>query len=121
MMAFRKKAVAQGVTYIEGECVDMHRTGSTVESLTIQANEQVQHLRCGQVVNAAGAFAARVAEMAGIEPALPVRPRKRMVFTFECPDGPVADCPLVVDPSGVVGVVGMCRGGVRKTHSNRPK
>lgn len=32
---------------------------------------------------------------------LPVRPRKRMVFPFNCPEGPKDDCPLVVSPFGV--------------------
>ena len=31
---------------------------------------------------------------------LPIRPRKRQVFVFECRDGPV-DCPMVIDPSGL--------------------
>ena len=36
-----------------------------------------------------------------MEVELPVRPRKRNVFVFKCPSGPVSDCPLVVDSSGV--------------------
>ena len=102
MMAFRKKAVSQGVTYLEGECVGLTLEGNSISSLTVRASEQ-RTLTVGHVVNAAGAFAGQVAAMAGID--LPVRPRKRMVFTFECPDGPVQDCPLVVDPTGMVSVV----------------
>ncbi|MGL4243096.1 MAG: NAD(P)/FAD-dependent oxidoreductase, partial [Beijerinckiaceae bacterium] len=50
------------------------------------------------VVLAAGAWSAPVAASVGID--LPVRARRRSVFTFQC-RSEVAPCPLVVDPSGV--------------------
>ena len=32
---------------------------------------------------------------------LPVERRKRYVYVFHCPDGPMFDCPMIIDPSGV--------------------
>ncbi len=49
-------------------------------------------------INAAGPAAGKIAAMAGIE--LPVEPRKRSVFVFECRTD-IPDLPLMVDPSGV--------------------
>lgn len=54
-------------------------------------------LRCGQVVNAAGAWSRQLAALAGI--ALPVHARRRTVFVLSCPTV-LDDCPLVIDPSG---------------------
>jgi len=50
------------------------------------------------VVNAAGPHAGRVAGLAGIE--LPVRPRKRFVYVFDC-RASLSVNQLVIDPSGV--------------------
>ena len=71
---------------------------------------EMQSLNCGHLVNAAGPWASDIATMAGIgdphhpnpvmRTGLPVRPRKRCVFVFKCPGGPVTDCPLVVTPGG---------------------
>ncbi len=71
-----------------------------------------QHtLYCRHLINAGGPWASKLALMAGIGQAdhvnpvmrveLPVRPRRRMIFVFKCPDGPSEDCPMVVDPSGL--------------------
>lgn len=69
-----------------------------------------EDLSCAYLVNTAGAWAAKVALMAGVgdrteaDPSLhvplPVVPRKRCVFVFQCPSGPEGECPLVVDYSG---------------------
>lgn len=64
------------------------------------------------VCNCAGSWSKKITEMLGVgidEPScshpvvktgLPVEPRKRWVYTVHCPDGPLFDCPLLVDPSG---------------------
>ena len=66
-------------------------------------------IAAGSIVDAAGPAAADVAAMAGIDD-LPVRSRKRLVFTFECGVKPHGvkpygakphGYPLVVDPSGI--------------------
>lgn len=54
-------------------------------------------LGCGQLVNAAGAWSSRLAQMAGI--ALTVHARRRTVFVLSCPTVLPA-CPLVIDPLG---------------------
>ena len=93
---FRRKAQAHGIEYVQGEVVSMTRQGNRVESVTL-ANGQT--VACGQVVNAAGPRAARVAEMAGLH--LPVEPRKRYTWIFTAETPLDRELPLTIDPSGV--------------------
>jgi glycine/D-amino acid oxidase-like deaminating enzyme len=72
---------------------------TTVDTVTIGS---------GTVVNAAGSFARGIVEMCGSGVAsLPVRARKRSIFSVQCGDGsgggvpPSRATPLVIDPSGV--------------------
>lgn len=109
--AFKKKALSMGVHYIQGEVVgaDVQSTVRSVQA-SLPTGEQ-RTIHCNHLVNASGPWASRVAAMAGVglrehsnpimHTELPVRPRKRLVFVFKCPEGPTTDCPLVVDPSGV--------------------
>jgi len=92
---FRRKARALGVTYLADEVTGIERSGNRVTALAMRSGAR---LACGTVVNAAGPRAATVAAMAGLE--LPVRPRKRIVYVFDC-RAPVPDCPLIINPNGV--------------------
>ena len=96
LQAFKRKARALGVTYVKDEIVALERTDNRIEAVTLRAGGR---LACGTMVNAAGAQAGRVAALAGI--ALPVVPKKRFVYVFDCrtPITPLA--PLTIDPSGV--------------------
>ncbi|WP_440997969.1 NAD(P)/FAD-dependent oxidoreductase [Arhodomonas sp. SL1] len=96
LRAFRRKARALGVTYIDGEVTSLQREGARITAVTLADGGRII---CGALVNAAGPRAAAVAAMADV-PELPVRPRKRCVFVFQA-DGPPGHCPLTVDPSGV--------------------
>ncbi len=96
LMAFKRKAQALGVSYQTEEGAGFGQNNSRIETIFLAGGGSIN---CGIVVNAAGSAAARVAEMAGIRD-LPVRPRKRLVFTFECAEN-WPSCPLVVDPSGI--------------------
>ncbi|MGE0118709.1 MAG: NAD(P)/FAD-dependent oxidoreductase [Dongiaceae bacterium] len=95
LQAFRRKARALGVTYLTDEAVGIERADHRVAGVTLRDGGR---LGCGAVVNAAGYHAHKLAAAAGID--LPVRPRKRIVYVFDCRNGP-EQAPLIVDPTGV--------------------
>ncbi|MGH6931908.1 MAG: NAD(P)/FAD-dependent oxidoreductase, partial [Dongiaceae bacterium] len=95
LQAFRRKARALGVTYLADEAVGLRRSGSRVAEVELRGG---QAIACGSVVNAAGLHADKVAGWLDID--LPVRPRKRFVYVFDCRDKPER-APLTIDPSGV--------------------
>jgi glycine/D-amino acid oxidase-like deaminating enzyme len=95
MQAFRRKARSLGVRYVNAAAVDLERDGDRLIAVRLDDGGRIA---CGAVVNAAGTGAARLAARAGLD--LPVRGRKRFVFTFDCKEA-VAGCPLVIDPTGV--------------------
>ncbi len=96
LQALRKKAIAQGVSFITGEVVGFSSEGGRVQKASLAEGEVVA---VGQVVNAAGPRAAGLASLAGI-PDLPVHPRRRFVYRVQARDQ-LPGCPLVIDPSGV--------------------
>jgi len=95
LMAFRRKAIALGAEYVHDSVVGVTREGSRITAVTLERGGRVA---CGALVNAAGPRAATIAEMAGVQ--LPVRPRKRMIYVFDCRER-LADCPLLISPNGV--------------------
>lgn len=95
LQAFRRKAVSQGVRYLQAQATGLQREGRRLTGVQLDG---AQVLAADAVVNAAGAWAAKVAQWAGI--ALPVRGRRRSVFSFSCPER-LPGCPLVIDPSGI--------------------
>lgn len=95
MMALKRKAMAQGVTYRHDEVVALTCQGARICAVHLADGTR---LPCAVLVNAAGPRAAHLAAMAGIT--LPIFPRKRHVFTFQCRT-PTPGMPLTVDPSGM--------------------
>jgi sarcosine oxidase len=95
LQAFRARARSLGVRYVAGEVngLDHGATGLTGVRLADGGA-----IRADWVVNAAGPRAAEVAAMASID--LPVRPRKRFVYHFDCRTK-LGPAPLTIDPSGV--------------------
>lgn len=103
MQGFRAKARAQGAEYVTDEVVGIARDSNAVTSVTLKSGAVVQ---AGTVVNASGPRAAQVARMAGLD--IPVEPRKRTLFVFDCADSPEGSAavndgrlPLMIDPTGV--------------------
>ncbi len=90
MQAFRRKARERGVTYLHDEAV-----GLTPHKVTLRSG---QILDAHTIIIAAGPWSGEVAARAGI--ALPVEPRRRSVFVFDCRES-LAPLPLTIDPSGV--------------------
>ena len=94
LQAFRKKARSLGVEYRQESVVGIERKGRRIEALKLSGGDR---LACGIAVNAAGPSAGKVAALAKVE--LPVEPRRRCVFVFDCRD-PLPGCPLLIDTSG---------------------
>ncbi|MEE8188039.1 MAG: FAD-binding oxidoreductase [Kiloniellales bacterium] len=92
---FRRKARALGVSYLEDEAVGIETAKGRVEAIELRGGGR---LACGTLVNAAGPRAGALAALAGVD--LPVRPRKRTTFVFDCRERlPVM--PLIFDVSGI--------------------
>ncbi len=95
--ALRSTAEARGAEFIQGEVVALSVSNQRLESVQL---DDGRVFSCGELVNAAGPAASKIARMADIE--LPVESRKRCVFVFDCRQaGVIQPCPLVVDVSGV--------------------
>ena len=84
LAAYRRKARAQGVTYVAASVTGLD-TG--------------ERLATGTVVNAAGAWSGEVARMAGLH--VPVVPRRRSIFVFDSPEK-IPHAPFIFDTSGFV-------------------
>lgn len=98
MQSFRKQARRQGADYIDGEVVEVLRDGDQVTGVVLKDGRR---FGCGALINAAGTGGSKVARMAGLE--IPVEPRKRCIFVFDCRDAADinASCPMLIDPSGL--------------------
>jgi FAD-dependent oxidoreductase domain-containing protein 1 len=95
LQAFRRKARSLGVDYVKDEVVGLDREDGRITGVRLG---EAGRIGCAAVVNAAGFRAADVARLAGLE--LPVRPRKRFVYVFDCRTE-ISGAPLLIDPSGV--------------------
>ena len=90
MQGFRRKARERGVAYVDDEVVALAPHEVTLRSGRV--------ISARTIVIAAGPWSGEVAAMAGI--ALPVEPRRRSVFVFDCRET-LPLLPLTIDPSGV--------------------
>jgi len=92
----RRKARANGVTYLQDEVTGIDTAQGRVTGVTLASGG---HITCGTLVNATGPRAARTAAMAGLH--LPVEPRRRFTFVFDAAEPLDRPLPLTIDPSGV--------------------
>lgn len=95
LMAIRKVLRGRDVEFIDDEVVEFENAQGQVKAVILADGNRVY---CSKLVNAAGPAAGYIASLAGID--LPVEPRKRTVFSFDCKTK-IAAMPLVVDISGV--------------------
>jgi sarcosine oxidase len=95
LQAFKRKARQQGAQFIDDEVVGCQRSGSSVTAVRLRKGGYVP---CGRLVNAAGPCAADIGELVGVD--IPVRPRKRFIFVFDCRAATIDNCPLTIDPTG---------------------
>jgi FAD-dependent oxidoreductase domain-containing protein 1 len=95
LQAFRRKARQLGVEYLQEEAAGLLQQGSRVSGVRLSNGASIG---AAVVVNAAGPHSAGLAASAGFF--LPVRPERRCIFAFSCPEN-LDFIPLVIDPSGL--------------------
>jgi sarcosine oxidase len=95
LQAFRRKARALGVTYLGDTATALKRDGNRMTAVVTKDNGEIA---CGAVVNSSGYRAREIAATAGID--LPVHPRKRLVYVFDCREQ-LGRVPLTIEPNGV--------------------
>ena len=95
LQAFRRRARSLDVEYVAGEVVAVIGDARRATGVRLADGSTIE---ADWVVNAAGPRAGGVAAMAGLE--LPVRPRKRFVYHFDCRER-LGPAPLTINPSGV--------------------
>jgi sarcosine oxidase len=92
---FRRKAAAQGVRFLRDEAMGLLREGGRIAGVSLREGGR---LEAGTTVLCAGWRSGALAAGAGI--GLPVGPKKRMTYVFDCRT-PLADMPLTIDITGV--------------------
>ncbi len=92
----RQRALHNQVTYIKDRVVDLDLSGGRVTRARLESGSSVG---CGFAINTAGCRAQQVATMVGLE--LPVEPRARTSFVFDCRSPIEHTVPLTVTPFGV--------------------
>lgn len=98
LTALSRKARAAGARFVTDEAVGVERQGGRIEAVRLASGDRIA---CGAAVVAAGPRSGAAAAWAGL--ALPVGPRKRTLFVFDCatPPDPASRPPMMIDPSGV--------------------
>jgi glycine/D-amino acid oxidase-like deaminating enzyme len=96
LMAFKRKAVDLGASFIEAEVAEVLHSGGKVNGVRLTNDTQ---LTAEHVVNSAGAWGTKVAHSVGIE--LPIDPVMRQVFVLQTDTDPEEIYPLTVFPSGL--------------------
>lgn len=92
----RRRAVHNGAVYIRDRVVDLVVDAGRVTHVRLESGRSVA---CGHVVNTSGCRARQVAAMAGVD--LPIEPRSRSSFVFDCRTPIDQLVPLTITPVGV--------------------
>lgn len=94
---FRKKAIAQGVRYLQAEVAQLNRAADgSVQSVRLAGTDEL--IEADTFVLACGAWSGALARAAGL--GVPVHAKRRSVYAFRSPE-PAALAPLLIDPSGL--------------------
>lgn len=96
LVAFKRKAVDLGASFIEAEVVEVLRSGGAVSGVRLADDTR---LAAKFVVNSAGAWGTQLARSVGID--LPMDPVRRQVFVLQTESEPKERYPLTVLPSGL--------------------
>ncbi len=93
--SLRAKARSLGVLFVARAATGFVRRQGAIGGVQLDDGTT---LLAETVINAAGGWAGEVASWVGVK--LPIRPRRRMVFSFAC-RAALPAFPLLIDPSGI--------------------
>lgn len=96
LMGYRAKAKSLGARLIKGEVVAILSEGGRISGTRLASGER---LSSPCVINCSGAWAAQVAETAGVK--LPIDPVKRQIYALSTAVKPEGPLPLTILPSGL--------------------
>jgi glycine/D-amino acid oxidase-like deaminating enzyme len=96
LAGFREAAETSVVEYRADEVIGVMREGTRVSGVELASGT---HISTPLVVNAGGAWAGRLAEMAGLH--VPVEPMRQVLFRCELPHRWPYRFPMLIDPGGV--------------------
>ncbi len=96
LQGLRNRARHNGVAYCDDRVVGLEYRNGRVLTVKLESGETIA---CGHVVNCAGARAAQIARLVGLT--LPVEPRIRSTFVFDCRSPIDHVVPLTITPEGV--------------------
>jgi FAD-dependent oxidoreductase domain-containing protein 1 len=98
LAGFRVMAALAGAEYLHGAVIEVQRSGARVSGVRIAQGNLERRIATSMVVNAAGAFAAAVGELAGVT--LPVAPVRQHLFRLELAEPLPSRIPMIFDPDG---------------------
>ena len=98
LAGFRALALAAGAETRHGEVVAIERAGGRVAGIRATAADREVAIAAPVVVNAAGAWAGRVASLAGLS--LPVVPVRQHLFRLRLAEPLARRIPMIFDPDG---------------------
>lgn len=93
---YRQRAIHNGAEYIKDRVVDIATDGTKATAVILESGRRIS---AGDIVNAAGPRAKLIADMVGLD--LPVEPRARTSFVFDCRTKIEHNVPLTITPEGV--------------------
>nr|WP_316643720.1 FAD-binding oxidoreductase [uncultured Roseateles sp.] len=94
---FRKKAIAQGVRYLQAEIKTLDRAADgSLQGICLAGTDE--RVEADVFVLACGAWSGGLAGTAGLQ--VPVHAKRRSVYAFRSPE-PATLAPLLIDPSGL--------------------
>lgn len=93
---YKKKAIALGAEYFQAEVIEVLKQGNQVTGVKLASSEI---LNSNIVMNAAGAWASKIAKSVGVE--LPIAPTKRQVTIVETNYHSEGILPVLFLPSGL--------------------
>ena len=96
LQAFKQKAISQGAQYRSDVVTAVSLENRRIDAIRLAGGDTIT---CGVAVNAAGPHAGAVAKLAGCD--LPVSPRKRHTYVFDCREPLPGKVPLTIDPTGL--------------------
>ena len=96
LQGFKRRATHDGATYLQDQVVAIDTSGGRVTSVQLRSGDTIE---CSHVINSAGPRAGDIAAMVNLE--IPVEPRVRSLFVFDCRTPIEGRVPLTITPEGV--------------------